>query len=252
MLCALDYALAESVNDAAIKLFERQVIGALACLPVSDLWPQSAQSLTLILSQTDKSCLIGAQLSITGQFSPLSAGFEPTNGLEDGALPSRRDLSKAARHFLLDQHLIEAEFRAQIRRFMAHMDMKPDFIMLDETILLFGSASLAVSSMLAHFQLENLPVLVPPLARPDGLTDRINRSVFWQSSRHQKEKWMRRMLVILSDSDRIPPKSSWQLDSKIWYALRPALDAEGDLARLERFGEDAEKRERQMGWFEAL
>ena len=250
MLCAMDFALSDGINKASVSLVKRKIIGAIACLPISDLWPHSAQMLQQVYAEQNVSFVTGVQLTLTGGFSPLSNGFVPANAIDEGALPRLEDLAKAARIYALDAKVLEAEFRTQIRRFSAHWGAKPDFVMLDDTIVLFGQASSAVTAALAQFKLSQLPVITPNVPRPKGLRERILRQLVWHSEQHQKEGWMRRMLIELEKPDRIPPKSSWRQDSKIWYSLRPSIHEENEVLRLERFGIDPEARFRQMEWFD--
>lgn len=253
MLCALDFAMADSINKAVLKLVRQQVLGAVACLPVSDLWPHSARLLQQEVRATGSnaaiSAKIGMQLSLTGAFSPLSSGFVPANRIDEGALPSKKDLITAARFGGLEPLMLESEFRTQIKRFMAHMGKPPAFILLEEAMIFFGSAATGVSASLAYFNLTSVPIVVPSLPRPQGLRERLERRVLWGSDQHQSQPWNRRMLVDVNRAERLPPKSSWLQDTKIWYIVRPALEDAGDRARLDRFDQDPDERFEQMNWF---
>nr|WP_321445407.1 ChbG/HpnK family deacetylase [uncultured Cohaesibacter sp.] len=250
MLCALDFAMTDGINEAVLQLVQQQVVGAVACLPVSDLWPQSARLLQGTVSREPAlKVALGMQLSLTGSFSPLSSGFVPANRIKDGALPRRQDLIAAARFGGLDARVLEGEFRTQIKRFIAHLGQSPAFILLEESILMFGPAAQGMTASLRHFELASVAMVVPSLQRPDGMRERLERRLFWNSDLHQTQAWNRRMLVEVKQAKRLPQKASWQQDTKIWYAVRPALNEERDRTRLERFDDDPDRRFEQMDWF---
>ncbi|WP_114009812.1 ChbG/HpnK family deacetylase [Cohaesibacter intestini] len=250
MLCVLDYAMTDGINKAVLQLVRHQVLGAVACLPVSDLWPQSARLLREeVVENPALSTVIGMHLSLTGAFSPLSSGFAPANRLSEGSLPRRQDLIAAARFGGLDARILEGEFRTQIKRFIAHMGRSPAFILLEEAIIMFAPAVLGATASLGHFNLGSIAMVVPTLSRPGGLRERMARRFVWHSDLHQAQSWNRRMLVEVKQFKRLPQKSSWRQDTQIWYAVRPSLDEERDRARLERFDNDPGRRFDQMDWF---
>ena len=247
MICAFDYALSEGVNEAILDLVERKIVGAVAVLPVSDIWTRSAQSLLPLSERGTDMAYIGPSLTITAGFAPLSGGFSPDNGEQEGQLPRFEDLERAANRKKLQADVIEAEFRVQLRRFTAHLDRDPDFIALDSTALLFGPISKAATAALAHFDWLHIPVLCPSLDRPSGMTEHLRRW-YWGTAGHSSEPWQRRMLMPLTDPERLPQRSSWHVDSRIWTAIWPARADE----RLKRLDADADRRIEQMGWFDGL
>nr|WP_321458181.1 ChbG/HpnK family deacetylase [uncultured Cohaesibacter sp.] len=246
MLCALDFGLAVGVDDAIIQLVRAGKVGAIACLPVSDLWPKSATGLHEFLETTPKRPIVGLCLTLTGEFSPLSAGFSPDNRLQQGYLPRVSDLSRAARHFELESKTLEAEFRAQLRRFTAHLDISPAFLVLQPEILYFSAAAHAVTQTLSKFGVETTPVICPLLPPANGLRDKLLKRMIWRSNDHMSEPWVRRAMMEAISAERLPPKSSWLQDGKIWTAIRPAFEDE----RLARFDKDPSLRLRQFNWLQ--
>ena len=244
----MDLALSEGIGDAIHDLVRRQLIGALSCLTVSDIWPREAQRL-VALQQEGVSVLIGLSLTLTAGFPPLSTGFLPENREHAGRLPAISDLVWAARRFNLRSDIIESEFRAQIRRFAAHTGRMPNFLYLEPGIVSFLAASQAVTSALKHFGMPDCLVLVPPPVRPGNLLQRAEQHLLWRSMDHAGEPWQRRMLVELKDPNRLPQRSSWRADGRIWTAIRPAISSPRDQTRLAHFENDPSYRVAQ---FEAL
>ncbi|WP_321338512.1 ChbG/HpnK family deacetylase [uncultured Cohaesibacter sp.] len=245
LLCALDFGLAQGVDDAIIQLVRAGTLGSVACLPVSDLWPKSASGLHAFLKKAPKRPIVGLCLTISGPFSPLSTGFAPENRDQQGYLPRRKDLARAARRFELDEKTLEAEFRAQFRRFMAHLGCSPHFLVLQPEILYFAAAARAVTATLGKFKAETLPVICPLLPQANGMRDKMEKRLIWRSNDHMREPWVRRALMEPPSAERLPPKSSWLQDGKIWTAVRPAFEDE----RLARFDPDPQFRVKQMRWF---
>ncbi len=245
LLCALDFGLAQGIDDAIIQLVRAGKIGSIACLPVSDLWPKSANGLHSYLKAAPKRPIVGLCLTITGPFSPLSTGFTPENRDQQGYLPRRKDLASAARRFELDERTLEAEFRAQFRRFTAHLGSSPHFLVLQPEILYFAAAARAVTGTLGKFEAATLPVICPLLPQANGWKDKLEKRHIWRANDHMREPWVRRALMEAPSAERLPPKSSWLQDGKIWTAIRPAFEDD----RLNRFDPDPQVRVKQMRWF---
>ena len=237
LLCALDYALASSVNEAIETLADRRLVGAIATLPVSDLWLQSVPTLSTLMHDMPDSVRFGVTLTLTGSFAPLTTGFTPENKDQDGALPRNEDLVSAARSFSLNRHAIEAEFRTQLRRYVAHTDKLPDFILLDEDILLFGVAAQAATTAIRHFDLSNTPVICPFNTSAKTMREKVERRTIWKSHLHLKEPWNRRGLVFPLEPSRLPQKGSWLEDGKIWTGIKPAKNIDERLKRLDNRAE---------------
>ncbi|SNY92094.1 YdjC-like protein [Cohaesibacter sp. ES.047] len=249
MLCALDFALSEGVDEAIMDLAGRQVIGAIACLSVSDIWPQEAHRLQSRDQKGPPKIPVGLTLTLTKSFPPLSSGFFPDNRQYAGRLPDRPDLARAARSLNLRTNVIEAEIRSQIRRFLAHWGSPPAFVHLEPPILLFEVAVRAVTAALSQFKLLKCPILVAELPRPRGLVERAERRWLWRSAEHARQPWQRRMLLELKDPARVPQKNSWRIDTRVWTGIRPAVDSPRDQARLERFDQDPSARVSQYQLF---
>ena len=245
MLCALDYGLTDGVNDAIEALVARQIPGSVACLAVSDLWPRSANRLEELQKAGTGQVRLGLSLRLTGAFTPVSTGFSPDNAETDGYLPRLVDLEHAANRFALQSAVIEAEMRAQMRRFMSHARRTPDFILLDQPTIQFAAAAEAATRMLRHFELGTLPVICPFPPRVRGLRRRITSKLIWNPDLALKQPWLRRHILEVSEADRLPPRSSWHQDGKIWSAIRPSAS----LDRLARFDEEPEKRRQVFDWF---
>lgn len=248
MLCALDYALTDGVNTAIRDLVERRIAGAVSCLAVSDLWPKSAMMLSQLKLSGQGSVQIGLSLRLTGAFAPLSTGFSPENSDKEGYLPQMKDLAASARSFSLDEKVLEAELRAQIRRFTAHAGVAPTFVTLDAAMMSFGAASLAVTAALRHFKMQTTPVICPYVAHSPKWTKRLMRKYLWQTELNRQQKWNRRHLIPPPNAQRLPPRSSWLQDGQIWTAISPA----SDIARLDRFDDDPQLRVESYGWFSSI
>ena len=220
-------------------------VGAFACLPISDMWPRSASELQAHLKAISKRPIIGLSLTLTGAFSPLSTGFSPDNREEQGYLPRREDLARAARKFELDEKTLEAEFRAQYRRFTAHLGQKPHFLVLQPDILYFAAAARAVTVTVSKFKAEAMPIACPILPQANGFLDKMTKRMIWRSNDHMRERWVRRALMEVPAGGRLPPRSSWLQDGKIWTAIRPAFEDE----RLARFDKDPQMRLEEMRRF---
>ncbi|WP_319530984.1 ChbG/HpnK family deacetylase [uncultured Cohaesibacter sp.] len=241
----MDLALSEGVGDAIHELASRQLIGAVSCLTVSDIWPREAKRLE-VLQRQGAPVLIGLSLTLTAGFPPLSTGFVPENRDHAGRLPTLSDLIRASRRFNLRSDIIESEFRAQIRRFSAHTGRMPSFLHLEPGIVSFLAASQAVTAALKHFGMPNCLVLVPAPVRPRNLLQRAEQRFLWRSMDQVREPWQRRMLVEITDPKRLPQRSSWRADGKIWTAVHPAISSPKDQARLARFESDPSLRVAQF------
>ena len=249
MLCALDFALSEDVDEAIADLARRQIIGAVSCLAISDLWPVSAQSLGRLGACQPSKLQIGLSLRITGHFSPLTVGFFPENRDQSGYLPRMEDLQSAAGSLSLEERVLEGEFRAQIRRFIAHTGQVPDFIALEDTILHFGAIAKAVTASLRKFSLTATPILCPQASGRNNLYQRIKRKYLWRSDLHLDEPWQRRSLLVAMEQKRLPPRSSWCQDGQVWTALTLARKPD---ARLLRMDPEPENRVAQYHWFDEV
>ncbi len=244
LLCALDFGLAQGVDDAIIHLVRAGKVGALAALPISDLWPKSAAGLQTFLAAAPKRPIVGLSLTLSGEFSPLSTGFSPDNRDQQGHLPRLEDLARAALRFELDEKILEAEFRAQHRRFTAHLGAAPHFLVLQPEILYFAAAARAVTRTITNFKSNTIPVICPLLPQADGFRDKLLKRHVWRSNDHMREPWVRRAMMEVPSASKMPPKSSWLQDGKIWTAIRPSFPDE----RLARFDKNWEKRLEQVNW----
>lgn len=258
MLLLQDFALARGVNDAIVDLTAKGRAGAISCYAISDLWPASAQQLHGLIAHrrscANHSILTGVKLALSGAFTPLTAGFTPA---DDGSLPRLEQLARASERMALHHDILEAELRAQLRRYIAHMDEGPAFIELDPVIPLFGKAIKALKSALDHFPLDQCRILYPyglsealpaapvPLS---GLVAQISfaslRKCIWRGQEVMAGGNPARQMRYPADQGELPPVQSIAIDGQFWTACSPAYADE----RLERFDLDPARRMKQFEW----
>ena len=249
MLCAQDYALCYGVNQAIEELAANGKLGAIACLTISDLWPQSAKRLDQLKTVSNPP-LIGLQISLTGGFSPLSAGFEPAAG---GMLPTFTQLSRASLLQQLDHQVISAEIRAQIRRFLSHRNHIPDFLLADVAVMQFGILAEALELAMGHHNLMHLPLLLPDPGRThafsplppqkDNLLGWIKQKLH-RSNHALSINWPRRNYQIMSGPDELREFGDPHSDKPTWLGACPARHD----PRLDRFDEDPDLRQQHLLW----
>ncbi|MCT4656818.1 MAG: ChbG/HpnK family deacetylase [Cohaesibacter sp.] len=228
MLCAQDYGLAHGVNQAVLHYLKEGQIGAIACLSVSDLWPQSATTLSSCLdhlSGQEKRPLIGSQLSLSLPFVPLTAGFFPAI---DGFLPLDEVWISHAVRQCLNEAVIVGELRAQLKRFMAHLGSEPDFLLIDPLINQIGVAAKALNAAMSHFSLEHCPVLVE---EPRTSLSAI-KAFACRSFVAQQQPWHRKSYKMIASRHDVPDKHLRHHDGAEWLGCVPAFADE----RLEYMG----------------
>ncbi|PCH82019.1 MAG: hypothetical protein COB90_02710 [Hyphomicrobiales bacterium] len=125
VLCADDFGISEGVDEAIIDLLLMQRINATSCMAVSDIWPVEVKKLKRCLDQIRSPVQIGLHLTLTGRFTPRSAGFEPSC---DGHYVSKEKLLWLGFSRQLDRGRIETEITTQLARFRAHFGAFPAFI----------------------------------------------------------------------------------------------------------------------------
>ncbi len=251
MLVLQDFGLAHGVNDAICKAMQTGRAGSVSCLSVSDLWPATSRPLKQLADQTGTR--LGIKLALTGAFAPLTAGFTPAF---DGSLPNLSHLVAACERLSLQREILAGEFRAQIRRYQAHMDGNPYFVDLDPVILLFGAAIDGVSDALAHFSLQETTVLIPQPTRgeaiyPVPLSGRIEQFRFaqirrkiWIRGGKTRQGWTTRLLLPVCENRHLPSRQTWREDDLQWSAATPALPD----PRLDLFDLHPHWREQHLAW----
>lgn len=252
MLLLQDFGLAPGVNEAIVHLARIGRAGAIASLPISDLWPASARTL-LPLREHQSAPKLGLKLTLTGAFAPLTAGFSPAF---DGSLPNLAHLAAASERFSLQQDLLTGELRAQIRRYLAHMDDQPAFIDLDPMILIFGVAIDAVSEALAHFSLSDCLILLPQPRRgeafyPVSLAGRVEqfrflkiRQSIWGRGGQSIRHWLTCPLHLICEERHVPPITEMGAGNADWLAATPSLPD----SRLDLFDLHPHWREEHFHW----
>lgn len=118
ILCADDFALAEGVSEAILRLAEAGRLTAISCMTLSPLWRAHAKLLHSV------QCDLGLHLTLTDH---ASIGELP--GLApDQRLPSLGRLMAAAYARRLDTREIRREVRLQYEAFVSEVGRAPDFI----------------------------------------------------------------------------------------------------------------------------
>jgi predicted glycoside hydrolase/deacetylase ChbG (UPF0249 family) len=127
-LCADDYGLSHGVNEAIRDLMARGRINATSVMTVTPAFNEAEARALAALKPGAPRMAIGLHFTLTAPFSPLDHGYAKQGPLQDGAfLPLGKTLAYAMLG-KLHPSAIEAEVRAQIRRFTDVFGAPPDFV----------------------------------------------------------------------------------------------------------------------------
>ena len=124
-LCADDYGISASVNDAIRKLVEQRRINATSVMVVAPSFHRSEAVSLSLLNSGAKRVAIGLHLTLTAPFKPLAEDFRP---LRDGAFLRIGEMLARGSLHLLDGKALRAEIASQVRMFTHTFDRVPDFI----------------------------------------------------------------------------------------------------------------------------
>ncbi len=124
-LCADDYGISPSVNDAIRALILHGRINATSVMMAAPhLTAEEADALEM-LNAGEKRVAIGLHVTLTAPFSPMSADFTP---LRDGRFPPHPDLMRAAMVRRLRTERLVIEITTQLRAFADAFGHLPDFV----------------------------------------------------------------------------------------------------------------------------
>jgi len=124
-LCADDYGISLSVNEAIRALILRGRINATSVMMAApSLTAEEADALEM-LNAGDKRVAIGLHLTLTAPFRPMSVDFAP---LRDGCFLPHPDLMRAAIARRLQPERLVIEIATQLRAFADAFGHLPDFV----------------------------------------------------------------------------------------------------------------------------
>lgn len=123
-LCADDFGLKRSINQAVIELVETGRINAVSCMSGESQFEAGISSLLEVIDNQAPSVKIGLHLTLT-EYSPLSA---MPRVAPDNQLPSINRLLVESHLGRLPLSEIAAEVKAQFARFEEFVGRPPDFV----------------------------------------------------------------------------------------------------------------------------
>jgi predicted glycoside hydrolase/deacetylase ChbG (UPF0249 family) len=124
-LCADDYGISPSVNDAIRALILRGRINATSVMMAAPSLTAEEVDALETLNAGEKRVAIGLHLTLTAPFRPMSADFAP---LRDGCFPPHPDLMRAAMARRLRPERLLIEIATQQRAFADAFGHLPDFV----------------------------------------------------------------------------------------------------------------------------
>jgi len=133
-LCADDYGISPSVNDAIRDLIARGRINATSVIVVAPSFRQSEADLLNALNARQRHAAIGLHVTLTAPFKPLSKGFAHADADAFPTLP-RALLLAVLRRYGAAQ--LAAEIAAQVDAFVAAFRRPPDFVDGHQHVQLF-------------------------------------------------------------------------------------------------------------------
>lgn len=123
-LCADDYGISPSVNEAIRALILRgRVNAASVMIAAPHLTAEEADALEM-LNSGQKRVSIGLHLTLTAPYKPMSAGFAP---VRDGRFLRHPELLRAAMARRLEPERLTIEIATQVRAFADAFGHLPDF-----------------------------------------------------------------------------------------------------------------------------
>lgn len=146
-LCADDYGISPSVNDAIRELILRSRINATSVMTVAPSFTHAEAVPLTILSAGSQRIAIGLHVTLTAPFRPLSSGYGP---LQDGTFLPLKATLRAAMLRRLKPQKIAVEIGAQIKAFAAAFGRPPDFIDGHQHVHIFPQVREAVIVAVRH------------------------------------------------------------------------------------------------------
>jgi len=124
-LCADDYGISPSVNDAIRELILRGRLNATSVMTAAPhLGGDEADALEMLNSGTKRAAL-GLHVTLTGPFKPMSEGFAP---LRNGGFPPLNEMLRLAMTRRLRPEPLVIEIATQLRAFIDVFGHLPDFV----------------------------------------------------------------------------------------------------------------------------
>ena len=154
ILCADDFGLTDGVSTAIAELADVGRISATSCLVTTDAWQGNAR-LTAALRG---SVAVGLHVNLT-----LGQPLTTTPSLVRGSgFPSLRQITMAGLTTNLDQHELEAEITAQIKRFEDDTGTQPDFIDGHQHVHALPQIRRALIAAVGHHVWQSTPLIRTP------------------------------------------------------------------------------------------
>lgn len=124
-LCADDYGISRSVNQAIRDLIARGRLNSTSVMVVAPSLDRSEAASLNMLNAGTRRVAIGLHMTLTGPFQPTSSGFHPTRGGSFLRMPEM--LARGSLRLLRRQRLA-LEIASQLKAFVALFGRTPDFI----------------------------------------------------------------------------------------------------------------------------
>lgn len=124
-LCADDYGISPSVNEAIRELILRERLNATSVMMVSPHIGGNEPDALEMLNAGNKRALIGLHVTLTGLFKPLSENFTPQR---DGHFLPLNDMVRMAIARRLQEDVLTIEIATQLQAFIAAFGHLPDFV----------------------------------------------------------------------------------------------------------------------------
>ncbi|HWM82748.1 MAG TPA: ChbG/HpnK family deacetylase [Pseudolabrys sp.] len=132
-LCADDYGISRSVDQAIRDLLARRRINATSVMVLAPAF-DAAEARALQALRDNGDAAVGLHVTLTAPFAPMSPGFRP---LRDGAFPRLQTLLGLATARRLDPPSLSHEIAAQLQAFADAFGTPPDFVDGHQHVQLF-------------------------------------------------------------------------------------------------------------------
>jgi chitin disaccharide deacetylase len=140
-LCADDYGISPSVNNAIRDLIVRGRLNATSVMVAAPGFHRSEAIPLNVLNAGAARVAIGLHLTLTAPFQPMSAGFRP---LEAGSFPSLEQMLLRSCLHLLSREALTIEVATQLQAFVDVFGRVPDFVDGHQHVHLFPQVREAV------------------------------------------------------------------------------------------------------------
>jgi chitin disaccharide deacetylase len=124
-LCADDYGISPAVSKAIRALVVQGRLNATSVMVAAPSFDRSEAGSLKMLNVGARRVAIGLHVTLTGLFTPMTAGFGPTR---DGTFVSLAEMMVRGQLRLLDRKRLAAEIAAQLKAFVAQFGQRPDFV----------------------------------------------------------------------------------------------------------------------------